>query len=177
MRQAAIRKFSVHDARALHELASLAFTKAYEAETAPEDLENYIATELSIESFLEASKKQGSHIFVLENEEQLLLGYLHLVNQEPEVEHNLESPLELKRLYLTPAVIGQGYGNMLMNFAKQYAVEHSHRFLWLSVWERNTRAVAFYVRAGFTEFAQVDFQVGSDVQRDRLLMYRVLAEG
>jgi RimJ/RimL family protein N-acetyltransferase len=44
----------------------------------------------------------------------------------------------------------------------------------LSTWERNPRAITFYTKAGFTETGTADFFVGSDRQRDRVLVAKVL---
>jgi ribosomal protein S18 acetylase RimI-like enzyme len=40
------------------------------------------------------------------------------------------------------------------------------RVLWLSVWEHNPRAIAFYRKTGFSCVGTMDFVVGSDVQND-----------
>jgi ribosomal protein S18 acetylase RimI-like enzyme len=41
--------------------------------------------------------------------------------------------------------------------------------VWLDVWERNTRAIEFYEKQGFTIVGEQDFVLGSDVQRDLLM--------
>jgi ribosomal protein S18 acetylase RimI-like enzyme len=41
--------------------------------------------------------------------------------------------------------------------------------LWLGVWERNARALAFYSRWGFTEVGEMHFLLGNDPQRDLVL--------
>lgn len=46
------------------------------------------------------------------------------------------------------------------------ALELGGRHLWLGVWERNPRAIAFYVKQGFTKVGSHDFIVGSDRQTD-----------
>lgn len=44
------------------------------------------------------------------------------------------------------------------------------RSIWLSVWERNRRAMAFYVKSGFREVGSTAFILGTDRQRDRVLV-------
>jgi ribosomal protein S18 acetylase RimI-like enzyme len=46
--------------------------------------------------------------------------------------------------------------------------------VWLGVWERNPRAIRFYERNGFAAVGDHIFQLGSDPQRD-LIMVRRLA--
>jgi ribosomal protein S18 acetylase RimI-like enzyme len=50
------------------------------------------------------------------------------------------------------------------------ARELGGRTLWLSVWERNPRAIAFYEKTGFRNAGTKDFWVGSDRQTDFVLV-------
>jgi ribosomal protein S18 acetylase RimI-like enzyme len=49
------------------------------------------------------------------------------------------------------------------------------RTLWLGVWERNPRALAFYRKSGFQDVGTQSFMVGEDRQTDRV-MTRSLVE-
>jgi ribosomal protein S18 acetylase RimI-like enzyme len=54
------------------------------------------------------------------------------------------------------------------------AVDHTARAggartLWLGVWERNHRALAYYRKAGFTDIGAHEFYLGHDLQVDRLM--------
>lgn len=42
--------------------------------------------------------------------------------------------------------------------------------LWLAVWEKNPRAIAFYEKNGFRAVGDQPFQVGSDTQRDIVMV-------
>ena len=41
---------------------------------------------------------------------------------------------------------------------------------WLGVWDQNARAIRFYEKAGFADAGEISFQLGDDVQSDRLLV-------
>ena len=43
------------------------------------------------------------------------------------------------------------------------------RTMWLGVWERNERAIAFYLKWGFREVGDHRFLVGRDDMRDLIL--------
>jgi ribosomal protein S18 acetylase RimI-like enzyme len=45
--------------------------------------------------------------------------------------------------------------------------------IWLGVWERNARAIAFYRRWGFADVGSQSFQLGGDLQSDRVMARRV----
>jgi ribosomal protein S18 acetylase RimI-like enzyme len=42
--------------------------------------------------------------------------------------------------------------------------------IWLGVWERNSRAIAFYEKCGFRDRGSQPFLVGSDLQTDRVMV-------
>jgi len=43
------------------------------------------------------------------------------------------------------------------------------RSMWMGVWERNTRAIAFYTKWGFVDVGEHVFPLGSDRQTDRVM--------
>ena len=65
--------------------------------------------------------------------------------------------------------IGKGVGSALMNKCIDIAREKDYHTVWLGVWEHNHRAIEFYTRWGFEKFAEHDFILGNDVQKDWLM--------
>ena len=53
-----------------------------------------------------------------------------------------------------------------MDHCLQWAQLAGYRAVWLGVWERNERALAFYRKMGFERFGFHYFQFGSERQRD-----------
>lgn len=49
------------------------------------------------------------------------------------------------------------------------------RTLWLGVWEKHPRAIAFYRKRGFTDVGAHVVVVGSDPQTDRIMIRSVTA--
>jgi ribosomal protein S18 acetylase RimI-like enzyme len=41
--------------------------------------------------------------------------------------------------------------------------------LWLAVWERNPRAIAFYEKSGFDQVGRTTFKLGNDLQFDHVM--------
>lgn len=41
--------------------------------------------------------------------------------------------------------------------------------LWLGVWERNAREIAFYAKCGFEDVGSHTFMIGTDAQVDRVM--------
>jgi ribosomal protein S18 acetylase RimI-like enzyme len=47
------------------------------------------------------------------------------------------------------------------------------RTLWLGVWERNPRAIAFYRKRGFQDVGSHEFLLGQDRQTDRVMVLAI----
>jgi GNAT superfamily N-acetyltransferase len=82
-------------------------------------------------------------------------------------------PVELWRFYVEPTWHGRGVAAELMAAVEDTARGRGAQTLWLGVWERNTRAQAFYRKHGFTVAGSHIFWMGSDPQRD-LIMVKAL---
>ena len=50
------------------------------------------------------------------------------------------------------------------------AEERQARTLYLGVWERNARALAFYTKQGFRDVGSRTFILGADHQTDRIMI-------
>ena len=77
-----------------------------------------------------------------------------------------EAPGEVQRLYVARDCHGKGVAHDLMNACMDEMRFHRSDVVWLGVWERNPRAIAFYKKFGFLEVGVHVFPLGSDPQRD-----------
>jgi len=73
---------------------------------------------------------------------------------------------ELHRLYVHESVKGAGVADALMADAIAWARARNASALYLSVWEGNGRAQAFYRRHGFVHDGEWRFMVGGYADRD-----------
>ena len=60
----------------------------------------------------------------------------------------------------------RGVAPALMDAALDAARARGAQTLWLGVWERNPRAVAFYAKYGFVRVGEHTFVLGGDAQTD-----------
>jgi GNAT superfamily N-acetyltransferase len=65
----------------------------------------------------------------------------------PEVQAT--APMEIARFYTDAPWIGRGVGSTLMETCLEVAREKGCDAVWLDVWEKNHRAIAFYEKWGF----------------------------
>ena len=80
-----------------------------------------------------------------------------------------ERPVELQRIYVLRAHHGGGHGAALMQAVLEMARTWGANLIWLGVWERNHKALAFYSRFGFREVGDHHFKLGRQSDRDLIL--------
>jgi GNAT superfamily N-acetyltransferase len=78
-------------------------------------------------------------------------------------------PLEIARFYVETQWIGSGIGTALMRACLGEAAALGCDVVWLDVWERNARAIAFCSKWGFSVVGGQDFVLGEDVEHDLLM--------
>jgi len=86
-----------------------------------------------------------------------------------------QQPAELQRLYVSKAWHGRGVAQDLIAAATALAGASGADQIWLGVWERNPRAIAFYRKCGFADVGEQTFKLGTDLQRD-IVMRRLIRE-
>jgi ribosomal protein S18 acetylase RimI-like enzyme len=77
--------------------------------------------------------------------------------------------VEIRRFYVDRPFHGRGIAQALMRAVEETARTLGGRTLWLGVWERNPRAIAFYSKCGFVDVGQHDFILGTEEQTDRVM--------
>ena len=103
----------------------------------------------------------------------ILGGYAQVRRQTPPACVVGLAPIELHRFYVDRPWQGQGVAQRLMEGVHAAAAELGGQTVWLSVWERNPRAIAFYSKCGFQDVGSAPFFVGPDRQTDRILVMPV----
>lgn len=165
-----LRRAIPADAAPLAALAARIFTETFAEDTAPDDLAAFIAKAYGVRQQSEEIANPDVITLVAETPEGLA-GYAQ-VRRGGEIPACVEAekPVELWRFYLQKDWHGGGLAHRLMAAVMDAARELGGRHLWLSVWERNLRAIAFYGKHGFLDAGAEDFWVGSDCQTDRILV-------
>ena len=76
---------------------------------------------------------------------------------------------ELRRIYLLHRFQGSGIGAALMRQAIDSATEQGYERLLLGVYGKNTSAIAFYNRMGFSQVGERFFTVGQTTHHDAVM--------
>src|SRR5690349_21069771 len=173
-----IRQATPDDARALAAFAAEAFADTFAADNTPEDMSSYLA-----ESFGEAQQRaelsDPACVVLLAERGSELAGYAMVRDRalpSGTSSVDLGNAMEIARLYAGKRWIGAGVGATLMQSCLALAASRGCDRIWLGVWERNARAIAFYERWGFLDVGSQHFQLGADLQTDRIMARRVVAQ-
>lgn len=168
-----IRRAEHLDAKRLALVAEQTFRDTFAAVNTPEDMALHCRT--SYGEALQAREIDDPRMLTLIAEDEgNAMGFAQLRWGEAPGCVVARAPGEILRLYVAREYHGKGVAHELMRACVQQLAEHQSDVVWLGVWERNPRAIAFYKKFGFTEVGEHGFRVGSDLQRD-VVMARAVA--
>ena len=133
-----------------------------------EIMQNYLDSCLN-KATIEAEFNQLGSVFYFIYHEDEVAGFIKLNEAIAQTDINDRQSLEIERLYIRKVFFRKGFGNLLMDFACDLAKNSNKKYVWLGVWENNTRALAFYQKTGFVKVGEHPFDMGGDIQTDFVL--------
>ncbi len=168
-----IRRATVGDAALLARIGAEYFAATFGSQNDPNDMKVYLASTYSSAKQYAELAETDRVVWIAESMNRVPAGYamVKLGATSPAVAAN--HPVELQRFYVESAFQGRGLAQQLMSVCVDQAREWGCDALWLGVWERNPRAIAFYEKSGFRKVGRQYFTVGSDRQHD-FVMARTL---
>ena len=163
-----IRLATEGDAEPIAHLSRETFYETFAAQNSTENMDKFMNEQFTHERLKQEVGAEGN-IFLLAELNGEVVGYarLHESVNPPELK-DIPS-LEIARIYSIQSLIGKGIGSALMKECIATAKNRNKQIIWLGVWKENHRAIAFYERWGFEIFAEHDFVLGDDVQKDWLM--------
>ncbi len=163
----AIRTATPADAGRLTRFARRTFHETFAAENTPEDMHAYLSDAFTMSRQL-AEIEDAQMTTLLAERDAALVGYAQLRVCEPPECVPDRTAIELVRFYVDGAWHGIGYAQTLMGAVERAAAAQA-RTIWLGVWERNPRAIRFYLKCGFLDVGSHVFELGRDRQTDRIM--------
>jgi ribosomal protein S18 acetylase RimI-like enzyme len=164
-----VRRAELTDAAALTEFGARTFTEAFGECNDPADLAAHLESAYSLAQQQRDLVDPG-YITLLIEADGTLAGYAQLRRHEAPDSARERSSTELHRFYVDRIWQGRGVAQQLMTAVREAARELGGSTIWLSVWEQNPRAIAFYAKCGFRDAGRTDFYVGSDRQTDLVML-------
>ncbi len=146
-----LRRGNRSDAAALGKFAARSYAETFGHATRPEDLAAYLAATYG-ERQQREELTSPNVITILAEFTNVLVGYTQVRLHPPPECVAGDAPVELWRFYVDQPWQGRGLAQQLLTAAQMAAAsELGGRTLWLSVWERNARAISFYAKNGFRD--------------------------
>ena len=164
-----IRRAGAPDAGQLAKLAERIFRDTFEAINTTEDMNMHCKTHYS--EVIQAQEILSPEMTTLVCEQhQELIGYAQVRwGASPSCIHATR-PFEILRFYILKEWHGKGVAQDLMTESIAMAEAHDADQIWLGVWEYNPRAIRFYMKFWFVEVGDHVFPLGTDLQRDIIMV-------
>ena len=138
------------DAVAIAALSVQVFLDTYATDGVRQDLAREAFREYSEQAFV-ARLSASSRRFVLAERQMALVGFAEIDCDAREPPVPGIRGVELARLYVQPQAQRSGVGTALLRAAEKVALSAEAPAVWLTVWERNDRALVFYSRSGYAD--------------------------
>lgn len=165
----AIRLATVADAESLAGLGRQTFSDTFAPDNSPEDLALHLERAFTPSQQARELADPAVRTLLL-HVGPTMAAYAQLrIGPAPECVASA-LPIELWRFYVAKDWHGQGIAQALMQRVVAEARELRADAIWLGVWERNPRAIAFYGKAGFVDVGSHVFLLGNDAQTDRIMV-------
>jgi ribosomal protein S18 acetylase RimI-like enzyme len=160
-----IRKALPADLNLLIDLGKSCFYEAFKEKTAPQDMAAYLNATFRKSNIEKQLNDDRSLIFIAEIDSESA-GYVYSHPAASPQGLDDKAALKLERIYLRKRYYGHAIGDALMGTTIEEARSRGYRSVWLSSWELNHRANAFYKKWKFEVVGHQKFVVGSDIQND-----------
>lgn len=160
-----IRPARTEDAPLLASFAAQAFTDTYRELSDAQEIADYVAEHFQPEVVAAVVNDPDCTTLLAWVGDQLGGYAIVRASQAPACVVGLR-PIELWRIYLGQRFIGQGLGARLMAAVNAQARRQGAGTVWLGVYDRNVRAVAFYERFGFAKVGGKEFLFGGQIYID-----------
>ena len=167
-----VRIATMKDAELIADMSRQTFFDSFAKENTMENMDKFMNEQFTKDTLM---KEVGAerNIFLLAYDGTEPVGYVRMRENNIPPELGTDQAIEVARIYAVQTAIGKGIGRTLMQKCIDIAREKKHHTIWLGVWEHNQRAIDFYTRWGFEKFADHDFILGNDVQKDWLMKRKV----
>lgn len=168
-----IRFLDLNDIPELTALAKKTYTDTFGHLLPDDEIEQTINETRSEECFLEDFRND---IFLGAMRENALIGYIQISALKYAVEsiETHKSDQSINALYVHKDYQGQGIGTQLMDTALEHSRLKNLNRVFLDVWEKNEKAVSFYLNYGFIEVGKCAFTIkGKIVGYDLVFMKEI----
>ncbi len=168
MQDIQINKVTIAEIEQLQKIGKQTFFETFSSDNTEENMSKYLEEGFSINKLKqELSHPDSDFYFASVNNH--VIGYLKINFGDSQTELKDVNALEIERIYVLKEFHGKNVGQQLYEKAISIARKLHVNYVWLGVWEKNTRAIQFYKKNGFKEFDKHIFRLGDDEQTDIMM--------
>ena len=168
-----IQKALLADALQLQEISRSTFYDTYAEFNTKENVKQYLEVHFALEQ-LQSELKDINCEFYFAKLNSEIIGYIKVNFEKAQTVQGHPNSLEIERIYVKKEIQGKKTGFHLLQKAIEISKQHQHNYLWLGVWENNTKAIDFYKKQNFELFGTHPFKFGEDMQTDYLMKINLL---
>jgi ribosomal protein S18 acetylase RimI-like enzyme len=140
-----VREVTHKDIYQLQKIGKETFFETFSEWNTEDNMEKYLVEGFSIEKLNAELNNQDSHFYFAELNNNII-GYLKLNFGSSQTELKDNKALEIERIYVLKEFHGKKAGQLLYEKAIQIASMANVEYIWLGVWEKNLRAINFYIK-------------------------------
>ncbi|MEY3420113.1 MAG: hypothetical protein RIR48_393 [Bacteroidota bacterium] len=167
-----IQRVTKDDIYSLQKLGTQTFYESFSAGNTEDNISKYLEEGFSINKLTDELDNVNSE-FYFATFDNKIIGYLKLNFGQSQTEMKEDNALEIERIYVLKAYHGKNVGQVLLEKSIHIARQKGLDFIWLGVWEENSRAIHFYKKNGFVEFDKHIFKLGNDMQTDIMMKLKL----
>jgi ribosomal protein S18 acetylase RimI-like enzyme len=160
-----IKKASIDDIASINSIATVVWPATYSNMMTKEQLDYMFDMMYSPDSIRTQMTVKNHNYFIL-FEDNVPQGYISIHILEPSI-------LYLEKIYVLPSSQGRGFGAMLIDRAKEFALTHSLNSIRLNV-NRDNKSRRFYEHLGFEIISQRDLPIGKGFYMNDYIMEKQL---
>ena len=164
-----IRYATGDDAELIADLSRKTFHETFGYVNTKENMDKFMNEQFTRQKLMSEVTEPGN-TFLLAFDGNIPVGYVRMREGQRFPEFGEKDSIEIVRIYVVNTYLGTGIGQQLMRQCIFVAKELKKDIIWLGVWEKNPRAIAFYTKWGFEKFNEHNFLLGDDLQKDWLMM-------
>jgi diamine N-acetyltransferase len=172
-----IQKGTITDTKSILAFAKNTFEATYKHLNEPVFFNQYVEKNFTEDAFEKDLSDSEVEYWIIKEKEDVVayikLNINRLHDAQTIIHDTTGSMSELERIYVAESQKGKGLGKILLEKAIERAAFYQNDWLWLGVWEENTKALAFYQHLGFETFGNHIFYMGDDAQNDFLMRKKV----
>jgi len=163
-----IKKVTLANIEHLQHIARQTFIETFSEVNTKDNMNKYLDESFNISRLTSEIQNLNSEFYFAVLDAKVV-GYLKINCGDAQTELKNDNTFELERIYVLKEFHGKRVGQILFNKALQIAEQMKVDYLWLGVWEKNHKALKFYMKNGFTAFDKHVFRLGDDTQTDIMM--------